>query len=309
MEPYISTNFVKNINLAELVDFFLSYLQNEKRLSPHTLLAYKIDLLQFQTFLSTPDVPYDISQAQYQDIRTWVVQLSENQIDNRSINRKIASLRAFFKFLQIKKKIEVNPVALVKSLKTAKRLPVYVEETPMENLFADIEFAEDFEGLRDKLLLEMLYGTGIRLSELINIKGKDVDVFGKKITVLGKRSKYRVIPLHQTLLDLIQKYITLKKDQFDSEDDFLLLTDNYEQLYRVFVQRKVKHYLGLVTTISKKSPHVLRHSFATHLLNRGADLNAIKELLGHSNLAATQIYTHNSISQLKEVYKKAHPKA
>lgn len=298
-----------NNNLTELVDFFLSYLQNEKRLSQHTVLAYKIDLLQFQTFLKFPNSEFDIIQAQYQDIRRWIVQLSENEIDNRSINRKIASLRAFFKFLQIKKKIEVNPVTLVKSLKTAKRLPVYVEEKPMENLFADIEFVEDFEGLRDKLLLEMLYGTGIRLSELINIKVSDVDIFGRKITVLGKRNKHRVIPLHQTLLDLIQKYLKAKRDYFESEHDYLILTDKHDQLYRVFVQRKVKHYLELVTTISKKSPHVLRHSFATHLLNRGADLNAIKELLGHANLAATQIYTHNSISQLKEVYKKAHPKA
>jgi integrase/recombinase XerC len=298
-----------NNNLTELVDFFLSYLQNEKRLSQHTVLAYKIDLLQFQTFLKSPNSEFDIIQTQYQDIRRWIVQLSENEIDNRSINRKIASLRAFFKFLQIKKKIEVNPVTLVKSLKTAKRLPVYVEEKPMENLFADIEFVEDFQGLRDKLLLEMLYGTGIRLSELINIKVSDVDIFGRKITVLGKRNKHRVIPLHQTLLDLIQKYLKAKRDYFDSEHDYLILTDKHDQLYRVFVQRKVKHYLELVTTISKKSPHVLRHSFATHLLNRGADLNAIKELLGHANLAATQIYTHNSISQLKEVYKKAHPKA
>jgi integrase/recombinase XerC len=298
-----------NNNLTELVDFFLSYLQNEKRLSQHTVLAYKIDLLQFQTFLKSPNSEFDIIQTQYQDIRRWIVQLSENEIDNRSINRKIASLRAFFKFLQIKKKIEVNPVTLVKSLKTAKRLPVYVEEKPMENLFADIEFVEDFEGLRDKLLLEMLYGTGIRLSELINIKVSDVDIFGRKITVLGKRNKHRVIPLHQTLLDLIQKYLKAKRDYFESEHDYLILTDKHDQLYRVFVQRKVKHYLELVTTISKKSPHVLRHSFATHLLNRGADLNAIKELLGHANLAATQIYTHNSISQLKEVYKKAHPKA
>ncbi|OYU66517.1 MAG: integrase [Cytophagaceae bacterium BCCC1] len=298
-----------NNNLTELVDFFLSYLQNEKRLSQHTVLAYKIDLLQFQTFLKSSNTEFDIIQAHYQDIRRWIVQLSENEIDNRSINRKIASLRAFFKFLQIKKKIEVNPVTLVKSLKTAKRLPVYVEEKPMENLFADIEFVEDFEGLRDKLLLEMLYGTGIRLSELINIKVSDVDIFGRKITVLGKRNKHRVIPLHQTLLDLIQKYLKAKRDYFDSEHDYLILTDKHDQLYRVFVQRKVKHYLELVTTISKKSPHVLRHSFATHLLNRGADLNAIKELLGHANLAATQIYTHNSISQLKEVYKKAHPKA
>lgn len=298
-----------NINLTELVDFFLSYLQNEKRLSQHTVLAYKIDILQFEVFLKSSNILSEIANAQYADIRAWVVQLSENKIDSRSINRKIASLRAFYKFLQIKKKIEVNPATLVKTLKTAKRLPVYVEEKPMENLFHDIEFSEDFQGVRDKLLLEMLYGTGIRLSELINIKTKDVDIFGRKITVLGKRNKYRIIPLHQTLLDLVSKYSELKKTVFNSDEDFLLLTDKYEQLYRVFVQRKVKEYLEKVTTISKKSPHVLRHSFATHLLNRGADLNAIKELLGHANLAATQIYTHNSISQLKEVYKKAHPKA
>ena len=298
-----------NINHAKLVDFFLSYLQNEKRLSSHTVLAYKTDLQQFQVFMNSVSPDFEIPAAQYKDIRAWVVQLSENEIDNRSINRKIASLRAFYKFLQVKKKIEVNPVSLIKSLKTAKRLPVYVEEKPMENLFELVSFTSDFVGLRDKLLIEMLYGTGIRLSELINIKVVDVDVFGKKITVLGKRNKYRVIPLHQTLLDLIQKYLSLKKEQFHSEHDFLLLTDKQEQLYRVFVQRKVKYYLELVTTITKKSPHVLRHSFATHLLNRGADLNAIKELLGHSNLAATQIYTHNSISQLKEIYKKAHPKA
>ena len=298
-----------NINHAKLVYFFLSYLQNEKRLSSHTVLAYKTDLQQFQVFMNSVSPDFEIPAAQYKDIRAWVVQLSENEIDNRSINRKIASLRAFYKFLQVKKKIEVNPVSLIKSLKTAKRLPVYVEEKPMENLFELVSFTSDFVGLRDKLLIEMLYGTGIRLSELINIKVVDVDVFGKKITVLGKRNKYRVIPLHQTLLDLIQKYLSLKKEQFHSEHDFLLLTDKQEQLYRVFVQRKVKYYLELVTTITKKSPHVLRHSFATHLLNRGADLNAIKELLGHSNLAATQIYTLNSISQLKEIYKKAHPKA
>ena len=292
-----------------MVDFFLSYLQNEKRLSQHTVLAYKTDLLQFQKFIDSANTGFEIDSAQYPDIRSWVVQLSEKKIDNRSINRKIATLRAFYKYLQIKKKIEANPAALVKSLKTSKKLPVYIEENAMENLFEEIDFSDDFEGLRDKLMLEMLYGTGIRLSELINIKDSDVDFFGKKITVLGKRNKYRIIPLHQTLTDLLQRYFGVKKMVFDSEHDYLLLTDKYEQLYRMFVQRKVKEYLEKVTTVSKKSPHVLRHSFATHLLNRGADLNAIKELLGHSNLAATQVYTHNSISQLKEVYKKAHPKA
>jgi integrase/recombinase XerC len=296
-------------NHTELVDFFLSYLQNEKRLSQHTVLAYRTDLQQFEDYMLIHSPDFNIALAEYQDIRAWIVKLSEDKLDNRSVNRKIASLKAFFKFLQIKKKIQASPISTIKSLKTAQKLPVYVEEKPMENLFDQITFEEDFKGCRDKLMLEMLYGTGIRLSELLNLKVSDVDLFGKKIMVLGKRNKYRIIPLHNTLLDLIHKYLLLKKEMFDSEHDYLLLTDKQDQLYRVFVQRKIKYYLDLVTTITKKSPHVLRHSFATHLLNRGADLNAIKELLGHSNLAATQIYTHNSISQLKEVYKKAHPKA
>lgn len=292
-----------------MVDFFLSYLQNEKRLSPHTVLAYKTDLLQFQAFMLKLESQFLIEHATFNDIRAWVVQLSDDKIDNRSINRKIASLRALYKYLLVKKKIEHNPSTLIKALKTAKRLPVYVEESPMENLFDQVDFGNDFGGLRDKLIIEFLYGTGIRLSELLNIKTVDVDIFGKKITVLGKRNKYRVIPLHQNLLDLIQTYENTKLATLKGTSEELLLTDKYEPMYRVFVQRKVKEYLNMVTTISKKSPHVLRHSFATHLLNRGADLNAIKELLGHANLAATQIYTHNSISQLKEVYKKAHPKA
>jgi integrase/recombinase XerC len=292
-----------------LVDFFLSYLQNEKRLSPHTVLAYKTDLLQFQAFMLKLEKQFLIEHATFNDIRAWIVQLSDEKIDNRSINRKIASLRALYKYLLVKKKIEHNPTTLIKALKTAKRLPVYVEESPMENLFDQVDFGSDFGGLRDKLIIEFLYGTGIRLSELLSIKTTDVDIFGKKITVLGKRNKYRVIPLHQNLLDLIQTYENTKLATLKGTSEELLLTDKYEPMYRVFVQRKVKEYLNMVTTISKKSPHVLRHSFATHLLNRGADLNAIKELLGHANLAATQIYTHNSISQLKEVYKKAHPKA
>ncbi|MCP9767494.1 integrase [Lacihabitans sp. LS3-19] len=292
-----------------MVDFFLSYLQNEKRLSPHTVLAYKIDLLQFENFLKihAPELP--IQNAEYNDIRAWIVELSESKIDNRSINRKMASLKAFYKYLIIKKKIELNPTSLLKSLKTSSRLPVYVEEQPMENLFELVDFTNDFEGLRDKLLCELLYGTGIRLSELINIKTLDIDYFDKKIKVLGKGNKYRVLPLHQTLVDLLINYNNVKIQTLGSDTEFLLLTNKFEPLYRVFVQRKIKEFLNQVTTISKKSPHVLRHSFATHLLNRGADLNAIKELLGHANLAATQIYTHNSISQLKEVYKKAHPKA
>jgi integrase/recombinase XerC len=185
---------------------------------------------------------------------------------------------------------------------------VYLEEDTMDNLFEFVEFTPDFEGQRDRLLLELFYGTGMRLAELIGLKTKDYDRFGRKITVLGKRNKYRVIPLNQEVIDCIDIYLKLLEEA-GVNNEFLVLTDKYEQLYPVFVQRKIKHYLELVSTISKKSPHVLRHTFATHLLNHGADLNAIKELLGHANLAATQIYTHNTIAELKEVYKKSHPKA
>lgn len=284
-----------------MVDFFLSYLQNEKRLSRHTVSGYQTDLLQFADFLAGKP----IETAQTDELRAWVVSLSENGLENTSINRKIASLRAFYKFLVRRKKIDKDPSDLLKSLKTPKRLPVFLEEKSTVRLFEDIEYEEGFAGVRDKLILELLYGTGIRLSELIGIRESDVD--HNRVKVLGKRSKYRIIPLHENLVKLIEHYRSLKKEQSVSE--YLLVTDKMEPLYPVFVQRKVKHYIRQVSTLQKKSPHILRHTFATHLLNHGADLNAIKELLGHANLSATQIYTHNSISKLKEVFKKAHPKA
>ncbi|MCD8539166.1 MAG: tyrosine-type recombinase/integrase [Leadbetterella sp.] len=280
---------------------FLSYLQNERRLSPHTVSGYRTDLLQLSDFLPGKT----LESASSDDLRAWIVSLSESGLENTSINRKIASLRAFYKFLIRRKRISKDPSDLLKSLKTPKRLPVFLEEKNTSHLFELIEYAPDFSGVRDKLILELLYGTGIRLSELIGIKETDVD--RNRVKVLGKRSKYRIIPLHENLVRLIDQYLALKKER--PEHGHLLVTDKMEPLYPVFVQRKVKHYIRQVSTLQKKSPHVLRHTFATHLLNHGADLNAIKELLGHANLSATQIYTHNSISKLKEVFKKAHPKA
>jgi integrase/recombinase XerC len=292
-----------------LVDFFLSYLKNEKRLSSHTLKAYSTDLLQIENFLNNQDVGLNLINATYKDLRAWIAFLSNSGLENKSINRKMATVRSFYKWLKLKEKINQDPSQHLKALKTPKLLPVYVEEKPLEDLFEYIKFGSDFTGIRDKLIFELLYGTGIRLSELISLKSKDVDKVGKKITVLGKRGKYRVIPISDIVLDLIDSYETLRKLSFGTLQSFLLVTDKGSEMYPVFVQRKVKYYLDFVTTIAKKSPHILRHSFATHLLNRGADLNAIKELLGHSSLAATQIYTHNSISELKEIHKKAHPKA
>ncbi len=295
--------------LAKLVDFFLSYLSNEKRLSRHTLKAYSTDLLQIQSFLTKKENSLNLINATYNDLRAWIVVLSESGLENKSINRKMATLRSFYKWLKLKEKIKQDPSQHLKALKTPKLLPVYLEEKPLEDLFEHIKFGLDFSGFRDKLIFELLYGTGIRLSELISLQSKDVDKVGKKITVLGKRGKYRVIPISDIVLDLIDRYETSKKSSVGALKSLLLVTDKGDEMYPVFVQRKVKYYLDLVTTVTKKSPHILRHSFATHLLNRGADLNAIKELLGHSSLAATQIYTHNSISELKEIHKKAHPKA
>lgn len=295
--------------LAKLVDFFLSYLSNEKRLSRHTLKAYSTDLLQIQSFLTKKENSLNLINATYNDLRAWIAVLSESGLENKSINRKMATLRSFYKWLKLKEKIIQDPSQHLKALKTPKLLPVYLEEKPLEDLFEYIKFGLDFSGFRDKLIFELLYGTGIRLSELISLQSKDVDKVGKKITVLGKRGKYRVIPISDIVLDLIDRYETSKKSSVGTLKSPLLVTDKGDEMYPVFVQRKVKYYLDLVTTVTKKSPHILRHSFATHLLNRGADLNAIKELLGHTSLAATQIYTHNSISELKEIHKKAHPKA
>jgi integrase/recombinase XerC len=288
-----------------LVDFFISYIKNEKRLSPLTSKAYKIDLDAFELFLGEKLLT-DIS---HEDLRSWIVNLSESGITHRSINRKIASLKSYFKFLKLKKHITVDPSSLIKNLKTPKNLPSFLSEDSMDKL-ADLPiFTQDFEGTRDKLLIELLYGTGIRLAELIGIKVVDVDLFGSKVRILGKRNKVRILPVHSELKTLIERYLMLRKNTFSTDNLLLLVTDKNDELYPVFVQRKIKTYLGYVSTVAKKSPHILRHSFATHLLNRGADLNTIKELLGHANLAATQIYTHNSIEKLKEIYKKAHPKA
>lgn len=292
-----------------MVVSFISYLKNEKRLSPHTVLAYKKDLAQFSTFvLETFETTFP-DQATFKEIRSWVVHLSNQKLANTSINRKIASVKAFFAFLLRKKKILKNPTLRIQSLKTPSRPPVFIAESGMEMLLEEIDFKNNFVGKRDQLILEFLYGTGIRLSELINIKPSDLDLFGSKISVLGKRNKYRIIPIPSKLRLKLTSFLGKRATEFPTPDNFLFLTVKGKKLYPVLVQRLVKKYLSLVSTQSKKSPHVLRHTFATHLLNNGADLNAIKELLGHSSLSATQIYTHNSIEQLKNIHKQAHPKA
>ncbi len=290
---------------------FLQHIRYEKRLSHHTLTAYANDLEQFCTFLSTECNIDKPELADFRHVRSWIVSLVESNIDKSSVNRKIATLRAFFNFLLRRKLIDFDPMSKIQALKTSKKLPQYVEEKPMEMLLSDVEFADTFEGLRDKLVLELLYGTGIRLSELTGLKTVDVNLYEKTITVLGKRNKHRIVPLTDPLFALIQQYSQLKETEFSGQADpvYFIVSDKGVAAYPMLIQRIVKQHLALVTTLEKKSPHVLRHSFATHLLNRGADLNAIKDLLGHSSLAATQIYTHTSLEQLKKTYDQAHPKA
>jgi integrase/recombinase XerC len=293
-----------------MVSFFLQHIRHEKRCSHHTLTAYRGDLEQFARYLSEHyelDAP---EAADFQQIRSWIAHLAESGLDNRSTNRKIATLRAFYGFLLRKKSIATDPMLHIRALKTDRSLPTFVKEQEMSTLLDDVEFPDDFSGLRDKLVLELLYGTGIRLSELTGLKDSDLNPYDRTLTVLGKRNKHRVVPLNATLFQLIRSYQALKERTFAGQsEDRLIVADTGVAAYPVLIQRIVKRYLTLVTSLEKKSPHVLRHTFATHLLNRGADLNAIKDLLGHTSLAATQVYTHNSIEKLKEAYQQAHPKA
>ncbi len=290
------------------IENFLSYLRFEKRYSEKTLIAYATDLRQFSEFLlKTYEIDNPVA-ANHLKIRSFIVDQIDQKISPRSINRKISTLKSFYKFLKRRGLTEGNPMLKVISPKTSKKLPVYVENEAMKTLLNHDFFTDDFAGHRDHLIIELFYNTGIRLAELMNIKVNDVDLAQKMLKVLGKGNKERIIPFDNQLGNIISKYIQMRNENFP-ENNFLIITDKGEPLYPKFVYRKVKHYLTMVTTVEKKSPHVLRHTFATHLTNQGADLNAIKELLGHSSLAATQVYTHNNIQKLKDIYKSAHPKA
>ncbi|HVW15101.1 MAG TPA: tyrosine-type recombinase/integrase [Mucilaginibacter sp.] len=290
---------------------FIHYIQYEKRYSPHTVSAYQSDLEQFFAFLSqfeiSPDSPADVA---YQHIRSWMVHLMEDKTA-RSVNRKIATLRKYFKFLLREGVIASNPASKIQSPKIVKHLPVVVEDEKLSAMLNDTEiFADDFAGTRDKLVIEILFGTGIRLAELVGLKEGDVNLYDNTLKVLGKRNKERIVPVNHELKRLLGKYLELKKSEnFNNNSLTLIVTNKGTEAYPKFIYLIVQRYLSHISTQDKKSPHVLRHTFATTLLNRGADLNAIKELLGHANLSATQVYTHNSVERLKSIYKQAHPKA
>ena len=272
------------------------------------MLAYRNDLEQFFYYAEKNYETTDPAEVQHGMVRSWIVELMEKEVSPRSINRKITSLKTYYKFLLRRQEIHANPMLKVQSPKTSKRLPVFVDQQKMELLFSSVDFGEGFEAIRDRLLLELLYATGMRLSELIGIKDVDVDLYAAQLKVLGKRNKERNIPFSVKLKDMIRHYAQLRSKEFGNTLAFFV-TDKGKPLYPKFVYRIVHHRLGEVTTLEKRSPHILRHTFATHMLNNGADINSVKELLGHANLSATQVYTHNTIEKLKEVYKLAHPRA
>jgi len=291
-----------------MIDSFLKYLRYEKRYSEHTLTAYQKDLEQFTNFLAETFEMEDTHEVKHPHLRSWIVELMESGIAPGSINRKIATLKSYYKFLLGREYITTNPTGRLKPLKAEKRLPSFVRENEMVNLLDRVDFSDDFSGLRDRLILELLYATGIRLSELINLKDLDINEYQSSVKVLGKRNKERLIPTSDFIVKLLRNYREKRNQEF-GKTEFLLVTDNGDKLYPMMVYRTVRKYLEQVTTISKKSPHVLRHTFATHLLNKGAELNAVKDLLGHTSLSATQVYTHNSMEKLKSVFDQAHPKA
>ncbi|QJD96933.1 tyrosine-type recombinase/integrase [Mucilaginibacter robiniae] len=290
---------------------FIQYITYEKRYSPHTVTAYESDLTQFMAFLNQSDpVVQHPSDITHHHIRNWMVTLMNDQ-SARTINRKIATLRKYFKFLLSEAHITTVPTAKVQALKTAKQLPVVVEDQKMMQLLdSDTLFTDDFKGVRDKLIIELLFGTGIRLSELTGLTEGDINTYEATIKVLGKRNKQRIVPLNKELQQLLQTYLVLKKSEIFANNSLkLIVTNTGADAYAKMIYLTVHKYLNYISTQNKKSPHVLRHSFATTLLNKGADLNAIKDLLGHASLSATQVYTHNSVERLKSIYKQAHPKA
>ncbi|WP_373056868.1 tyrosine-type recombinase/integrase [Zunongwangia sp. H14] len=287
---------------------FFDYLQLEKNYSVHTVKAYKNDLESFHHFVQQEYNTLDLVHVNYSQIRSWIVQLVEEGISNRSINRKISSLKAFYKFLQKTSQIKFSPLTRHKALKTAKKIQVPFSEKEVFELLERMS-GDDFSALRDRLMVELFYSTGIRRIELIEIKLKDIDLSGKMLKVLGKRNKERYLPLLPTVVRSLEAYLEKRKTfGGKAEKSYLFLSDKGNKLYESFVYRRINNYFSMVSGKLKKSPHILRHSFATHLLNQGANLNAVKELLGHASLAATQVYTHNSISELSRVHQMAHPR-
>lgn len=289
---------------------FSDYLLLEKNYSQLTLKAYLKDIQDFSDFIISEYDSKSITNANYQQIRSWIIILVDAGISNRSINRKVSSLNSYYKFLLKIEEIEVNPLTKHKALKTSKKIQVPFSEEEIKTVLQELNFATDFEGLRNRLIIELFYATGIRRIELVQLKINDVDLANKTLKVLGKRNKERFIPLLPSVVDTLKSYVIVRNELNIIQDgSYLFLTKKGVKIYETLVYRIINDYFSKASTKVKRSPHILRHSFATHLLNQGANLNAVKELLGHSSLAATQVYTHNSIAELKNVYSKTHPRS
>lgn len=287
---------------------FINYLRYEKRYSSHTVTAYSKDLDQFVSYCTKVIGEFDVKRVDTKLVRSWVVVLMEQLLSPRSVNRKVTTIKAFFKYMMKEHFVENNPAVNLPLPKIRKKLPTFVDEKSLNHLLDDGFFSDDFKGIRDKLIISLLYGTGIRLAELMTLKDSDVNFNEFLIKVLGKRQKERIIPYPRSLNGLLLQYIDARNIEIGFKTERLLVTEKGKPVYEKLIYRVVKNNLEKVTSLEKKSPHVLRHSYATHLLNKGADLNAVKELLGHSNLAATQIYTHTTFEKLHDIYKQAHPR-
>jgi len=295
-----------------VIQSFLDYLKFQKRYSRHTVISYQNDLTSFFDFLFSQFGEMQLSEISASLIRSWLAGLKEKGMESRSINRKISALKSFFKFQFKEGNITLSPMTTIISPKNKKRLPQYVDEKGTETLFKYVTFEDNWKGRTENLVMQLFYNTGMRQAELVSLKESQVDPGNRQIKVLGKGNKERVIPVSSELMDQAMQYMQDKRKDFSNFDsEYVLVNDKGKKLYPRYVYSVVKKYLSAkdVTTIEKRSPHVMRHTFATHLMNNGADINAVKELLGHSSLAATQVYTHNTIEKLKDIYKKAHPKA
>ena len=289
---------------------FLQYLQIEKRYSLHTVRSYLNDLNQFYSFLTLSGLPDDPVPVTSHDIRAWIVSMIDNKYSTTSVHRKISCLRVFYRYLRKEGILKSDPLEKVVLPKREKRLPSFVEEDALTHLLDNYSFGEGFAGIRNRTIIELLYLTGMRRSELIGLRDNDLDLSECSVKVTGKRNKQRIIPLLKPFIKRLEEYIKIRNENvLTQKNGWFFITDKGNKLYDKYVYNTVNSYLSMVTTIEKKSPHILRHTFATHMLNRGADLNSIKELLGHANLSATQIYTHNTFEKLRKVYKQAHPRA